>query len=78
MKIRYTRTYELDINDLVMRSISHEVHQLGFRGDDEIELIVKDYIDECGDSAEIIKDSLAEKLTKVVAKKYQKEAKNEI
>ena len=73
MKIRYNVTYELEIDDVILNAIFKEVHHLGFSEEDEIDLIVKDYIEECGDNAEVVSENLEEELGKIVKERLRRE-----
>ena len=66
MKIKFTRTYEVEVDNEVIQSLYQDIKDLGFNPKDEKELLTEDCTNYYEDGGDIVEDDLHDIMSKII------------
>lgn len=66
MKIKFTRTYEVEVDNEVIQSLYQDIKDLGFNPKDEKELLTEDCTNYYEDGGDIVEDDLHDIMAKII------------
>jgi hypothetical protein len=66
MKIKFTRTYEVEIDDEVIQSLYQDIKNLGFNPKDEKEILTDDCVNYFETGGDIVEDNFHDIMAKII------------
>lgn len=66
MKIKFTRTYEVEVDDEVIQSLYQDIKDLGFNPKDEKEILTDDCVNYFETSGDIVEDDFHDIMAKII------------